>query len=324
MVIKKTIVKAGSTYKVDASGPNDVVQHYQVVLQEPLDVDELPDTFSGVPALDSEHPDRPGLYVVKYEVTQPDGEAKSTLDIAVHYGPSSYTETPIDPEAQTPTNTPTIVSEWGWDDGTGERELVESVGDSPVAVLNSAGDPFESVPTVSTPTPTFTKVLRMGDRIARWGNYFCCVNSDAITIGGMACPARTLLCTISEKKIIGEAKYPYEYTVHLKYRSNKVRVAGAQAATEIGWDVAIVDAGMREKDSSTGKLKLIQVTSEETGQPATVTSPELLNGSGQKITRTAGVTVKPYILVFQAYPRVSFPSWFYSEPPTPTASDSTP
>lgn len=324
MTVDRTVVKAGRSYKVTQNGSGDANVRYQVILSSPLAANELPMSFPGVPQIGTEHPDRPGLYVVKYEVTQPEGPAKSTLEVVVHYGPSSYTETPIDPDVQKPTLTPTIVSEWGWDDGTGERELVESVGDSPVAVLNSAGDPFESVPTVSTPTPTFTKVLRMGDRIERWGNYFCCVNSAAITIGGMACPARTLLCTISEKKIIGEAKYPYEYTVHLKYRSNKVRVAGAQAATEIGWDVAIVDAGMREKDSSTGKLKLIQVTSEETGQPATVTSPELLNGSGQKITRTAGVTVKPYILVFQAYPRVQFPSWFYSEPPTPTASDSTP
>jgi hypothetical protein len=157
----------------------------------------------------------------------------------------------------------------------------------------------------------------MGGRISAWGNYACTVNDAAVTIGSMVCPARTLLCTISERKIIGEAAYPYEYTVRLKYRSNMVKVNGAQAASEIGWDVAVTDAGMREIDATTHKIRLIQVMSRETGKLAEVTSPELLDGQGHAITRNSGTAPAPYILVFQAYPRVRFPAWFYSEPPTP-------
>ena len=318
MTVLKTVAKAGRSYKVDVNGPSDVDQRYQVVLDGPLDMDELPDEFPGVPKMDDPHPNRPGYYVRSLEITQPEGSAKSTLDVVVHYGPVDITETPDDPEAQEPTMLPTLVSEWGWDDSTGERELVTSLDNPPKPVLNSAGDPFETVPTVSTPTPTFTKVLRMGGRVPAWGSYSCTVNDQSVTIGSMTCPARTLLCTISEKKLVGEAAFPYEYTVHLKYRSNRIKSNGA-AAQEIGWDLAIVDAGMREVDDTTHELKLIQVTSAETGQPATVTSPELLDGAGHRITRGSGTNPEPHILVFQAYPRVRFPAWFTSEPPTPVA-----
>ena len=310
MTINKTVVKAGKDYKVTMNGAGDVSLKYQVVLAAPLAADELPTEFTDVPKIGTEHPNRKGLYALTYDVSQPADSAKSTLDITVNYGPADITETEVSGEP----DTIEAVTEWGWDDGTGEKELVSSLDTPPKAVVNSAGDPFDSVPSVSMPTPTFTKVMRRNKRQSDYTQYFCTTNSASLTIGAMTCAPGTLLCTVAEKKLIGEVLMPYEYTVHLKYRSNKVDVGGTE--TEIGWDVAIVDAGMRELDATTGQPKLITVLSKETNKPATVTSPALLDGNGHALN-TLSSQQDPVILTFQAYKRETFPNWFYSEPPTP-------
>lgn len=312
MTISKTIPKAGRSYTVNSNGAADVSAQYQVVLDEPLDLDELPTSFTGVPAIGAAHPSRRGYYVTKYEVSQPDSAAKNTLNITVKYGPADIDDDPGGGTA----GSIQYVTEWGWDDGTGETELVTARDTNATPVLNSAGDVFDSVPTVSIPTPTFTKVIRSSMRQS-YAQYLCTVNQAAVTIGDMVCPARTLLCTVAEKKLIGEEHFPYQYTIHLKYRSNKVKEGRAETPTEIGWDVAIVDAGMREWDSETAALRLITQPMGESGVPATVTTPDLLDGQGKKQDRGGTDVISPFILVFQAYPRTSFPQWFYSEPPTP-------
>lgn len=317
MTVDRTVVKAGRSYKVTQNGSGDANVKYQVILTSPLAANELPMSFPGVPQIGTEHPDYKGLYVLDYDVTQPEGPAKSTLEVVVHYGRSDITETPGDPSADPPTaDKIEAVTEWGWDDGTGEKELVSTVETSPKAVVNSAGDPFDSVPMVSVPTPTFTKVIRTSERKA-YAEYLCTVNNAAITIGAMSCPAGTLLCTVAEKKLIGEWRMPYEYTIRLRYRSNIVPDRETGVETEVGWNAAVVDAGMREIDTSTGELKLIQVISKETGQPATVTAPELLDGHGHAVTRTSSGVAQAIVLVFPAYKQKAFPNWFYSEPPTP-------
>ena len=297
--------KAGRSYRVDGNGAADVSAKYQLVLDRPLGLNELPTTFSGVPAIYSAHPDRPGYYALYYTVEQPADKAKCTLDVTVHYGPAELTvESGVVTES---------VTQWGWDDATGEKELTVTADDPPVPVVNSAGDPFDTVPTVSVPTPVFTKVLRSSS-LRTYAPYLCTVNSMALTIGNMTCPPKTLLCTVAFRWLIGESVMPYEYTIHLRYRSNKVTDnSGSTPATrELGWNLAVVDAGMREIDFDTGELKLITVPSKESGQDAAVTSPELLDGQGHAISPTAQRV--PTLLYFTAYPAVEFPAWFYSEP----------
>jgi hypothetical protein len=185
-------------------------------------------------------------------------------------------------------------------------------------VLNSAGDPFNTVPQVETPSPTFTKVVRFGQRKTGWFDYNCKVNAQSMTIGGITFPTGTLLCTVCETIDIANFNWPFKYSVRLRYRTNKALLNGETAnVTECGWDAVVCDAGMREVDSTTGQLKLIQVVSAETGQLSNVTSPELLNGNGQAVTRGSGVsTVAPYNFRFKAYEDASFPAWFVSQPAT--------
>ena len=191
--------------------------------------------------------------------------------------------------------------------------MVEDMAENPV--VNSAGDPFQTVPTVSVYAPTFTKVIKSARRKANALSYNCKVNRSNVTIGGMYCAKGTLLCSVAEKRIWGEGEYNYQYTIQLKFMSNMIRVEGEENPTEIGWDVAVVDAGMREKDEEHGGLKLITRNSSETNEPATVTSAELLDGSGHAVDRESEEDdIKPYVFAFKAYEADDFPGWFYSEP----------
>lgn len=142
----------------------------------------------------------------------------------------------------------------------------------------------------------------------------CKVNSGAITIGGMSCAIGTLLCSVAEKRLIGDPVWKYQYTVQLKFKSNPVKIGGDGTATDIGWDVAITDAGMRAKTSvgDGEEIRLIRRIDKETGKMCTVTSPALLNGNGYVRSETANDEI--YNFRFQAHERASFPSWFYSEP----------
>lgn len=330
--ISKVIPKAGTSYGVDNGGATDIRLNYQVVLSRPLKSGELipnstitsfSDGTTSIPLIGTVHPARPGFFVSKYDVKQPTGGDKSTLDVTVHYAAAGYTTTGGGGE---PVVVDSIVEQWGWDDGTSQRDLITAVDTNHTPVLNSAGDVFDSVPQIEVPAPTFTKVVRFATRKTGWFGYNCKVNTADTTIGGVTCAAGTLLCTVAESVEPSNEKWPYKYTVRLRYRSNlaEIGTGGSGGWEECGWDVVITDAGMRQLDSTTGKLKLIQVVSEETGLPATVTSSELLDGGGHAVTRTSGTTVTPFNLRFKAYEAASFPDWFTSEPPlaNPPASSS--
>lgn len=319
--IVKVIPKDGIGYNVNDSGAADISLRFQVQLSAPLGQGELITTFSdgttSIPAIGTVHPAREGYYVTNYEVRQPQGAAKNTLDVTVKYGAQSFVTEGGGGESPEPEYV-SLIEQWGWDDGTSQRELLTAADANKTPVLNSAKDPFDSVPQIETPAPTFTKVVRFAERKAGWFDYNCKVNDQSVTIGGISFPAGTLLCTICETIDIANFNWPFKYSIRLRYRTNKALIAGETAnLTECGWDAVVCDAGMREVDSTTGQLKLIQIVSAETGQLANVTSPELLNGNGQAVTRGSGVsTVAPYNFRFKAYEDASFPAWFVSQPAT--------
>ncbi len=299
--------KAGRTWTVASNGITVLKRPYQVILDgNNLAANGECLTFTDLPAIGSAHPNHPGLYVDNYEIEEGSGTDKKCVNVVVTYSPRTYETQTID--QATVSNQ---VEEWGWAGGEDERELTTAVDGT--AVLNSAGDVFDAVPTIKSPAPIFRKVVKFESRQSGWGSYMCCLNSAAVTIGGISFAARTLLCMVGEQRVIGDAKWRYRYTIELRYRSNKVKLAGSSSATEIGWDVAIADAGMREKDDS-GKLVLIRSRDAETGEACTVTTPELLNGSGKRVTRSGETAPTPYNLRFQAYDTATFPGWFYSEP----------
>ena len=294
--------KAGRKYSVDSSGITALKKDFIVIQDSPMSASGELLTFPGVPAIGSAHPSYPGLFVQSYDVQEGEGKDKQTLIVTANYGPETTETSGSGQDAVT-----SVVEEWGWDDGTDEIEL--TCGQDGTPVLNSAGDPFESVPKVMSPAPVFTKVMKFKTRQTGWNAATCTVNAAPVEIGGISFPAGSLLCTICEKRIIGDKNWKYRYTVRLRYKKNLVKVAGAKQLIDIGWDVAVVDVGMRELDGN-GKKKLIRVFDEETGKPCTVTSSALLDGTGKRL----GDGKDPYNFRFQAYARATIPSWFYSEP----------
>lgn len=264
-------------------------------------------SYTGLPNIGDAHPTLAGFECSSREFEEGQGKDKITAIVTVNYDPVTSETSGTGEDQKT-----CQVEEWGWDEGTDERELVTDVDGT--QVLNSAGDPFDSVPKVSTPAPTFTKVMKFKQRQSGWFGCNCKVNSGNVTIGGITFAEATLLCTIAEKKIIGDKNWKYQYTVHLKYRSNKVKIEGDSAATEIGWDSAVLDAGMRALQTvgEEEKVSLIRKVDPETGKMCVVTSPALLDGNGHARSETD--TSEPYNFRYKAYERVSIPNWFYSEP----------
>lgn len=319
--IVEVIPKDGTGYDVNDTGATDISLRFQVWLSEPLGQGQIFTSFSdgttSIPAIGTVHPARPGYYVAKYEVRQPQDAAKNTLDVTVKYAAQSFVTEGGGGEPPAPEYV-SLIEQWGWDDGTTQRELVTAADTNKTPVLNSAKDPFDSVPQVETPSPTFTKVVRFAERKAGWFDYNCKVNAQQVTIGGISFPAGTLLCTVCETIDIANFNWPFKYSIRLRYRTNKALLNGETAnLTECGWDAVVCDAGMREVDSDTGLLKVIQVVSSETGTPVNVTSPELLNGAGQAVTRGGQAsTVTPYNMRFKAYEGANFPGWFTSPPVT--------
>lgn len=263
--------------------------------------------YTGLPKIGDVHPALGDFVVASREFEEGQGKEKTTVIVTVNYSPVTTETSGTGEDART-----IQVDEWGWDDGTDERELVTDVDGT--QVLNSAGDPFDSVPKVMTPAPTFTKIMRFKARQTGWSGCNCKVNNAPVTIGGVTYAAGTLLCTVSEKRIIGDKDWKYSYSVHLKYKSNKVNIEGESTATEIGWDVAVLDAGMRALQTVGNEEKkvVIRVIDQEKGVPCVVTSPALLDGGGH--VRSETDPSEPYNFRFKAYERVSIPSWFYSEP----------
>lgn len=263
--------------------------------------------YTGLPKVGDAHPSLDGYECSSRDFEEGQGKDKATVVVTVNYSPATQETSGTGEDQRT-----CQVDEWGWDDGSEEVELVEDADG--VQVLNSAGDPFDSVPKHSVPAPTFTKAMRFKARQSGWNSCNCKVNDSPVTIGGITYPTATLLCSVAEKLIIGDKNWKYLYTVHLKYRSNKVIVGGDSAKTEIGWDAAQLDAGMRAKQTIGGeeKVALIRKVDPETGKMCVVTSPALLNGNGYVRSETAND--EPYNLKFKAYERAAIPSWFYSEP----------
>jgi len=263
-------------------------------------------SYTGLPNVGDVHPSLSNYYCTSRDFEEGQGSEKIRVKVTCNY------EKKVEESSGSGSTAVTSqVEEIGWDAETEERELVDAADGT--AVLNSAGDVFERVPTVSVPAPTFTKVMKFKQLQSGAMDCDCKVNSSAVTIGGRTYPVGSLLCHVAWKRIIGDADWKYRYTIQLKYRTNPVKLSGANTVTDIGWDVAITDAGMRELDDN-GKLKLIKALDSETGKRCTVTSPELLDGDGKAVTRTSESTPTPYNIRFQAYERVSIPAWFYSEP----------
>lgn len=310
MGVQWSKIKAGRSWKVDGKGIPSLKRIYIVKLDDVLAVDGEIRSFAGVPTVGSPHPMFPYLRVKDYDVEEGKRGDKIVLLVTVNYEVSIVVSEGVDPEDPDSEAFDCEVERWGWDDGTEQKELTTAVDGT--AVLNSAGDPFDRVPTVGVWAPTFVKIFKTEER-KNYLKHNCKVNNVAITISGISFPAGTLLCSVAEEMLIGEEKWKFKYTVNLKYRTNLVALGNGGNPVECGWDATVVDTGMREwRDDM---KRVVVATDFETGRPCKVSSPALLDGSGHaQVQATQQDQVYPYVFRFKAYERTYIPKSFFSEP----------
>lgn len=307
----RTFLKDGRKWQVNSDGINSLTRTY--VIQ--LDSNNLGENAEfinfaayGIPSIGSTHPSFSYLKVLSYSVDEGEGSEKKLIKVTCNYGLESSENGGSAYEGNDE------VEQWGWESGTEQREVIYNLlSQREGALLNSAGDVFESTPICEYSTPIFVKVIKTTAR-KDWLKYNCKLNQNSITIGSMPCPQKTLLATVSEQRIFGDPIWNYRYTVQLRYKSNYANLGSGTNPIEYGWDLPIVDCGMRELNEN-GKPQIIMQIDQETKKPCAVTSVELLDGEGHAVQRGEEYSnAKPYIIRVQAYEMETFPNQMYSEP----------
>lgn len=299
----------GRDWKVTLDGenvtPTQMTETYEVFFAEPVARGALFMSVTGLPAIGSKHPSFLNLYAQGYSVKEGTGSEKNRYEIEVAYAPVSSTGTPEDGSEEQPE---CYVEAIGWRTGSVARDFVVDA-ETNVAVLNTAGQPFESVPQVDRPSPTWFKVFKTKQRQAGYVAYYGKVNDGQMTVGGYSCARDTLRCVqADEERVFNDpAGYQYRYSIALQWLSNEVKLEDANTATECGWQLAIVSTGTVQH---TG-LGLQRITlPDQSGSDVPVSAPVLLGQNGEfNPSRT-----DPYTVEFVAYPRTEFPAIFTSEP----------
>ena len=293
----------GREWRAELSkGVNAVTARYMVMLEEPLANDELPDDVTGLPKLGDAHPTFDGLIVKSIRHSEGTGAAKTRLEITVEYGEP---DEPEQPEGATDN----YIEKIGWQSGSIQRDLTNDV-ETGKAVINSVGQPFESVPQVDRPAPTFIKVFKTKTRKS-YIQFVGKVNNDSMQMGGYTFVKDQVRCSQADEELIfGDADgYKYRYSIALQVMMNTVYIEGSSSPTECGWQVPIVDCGtMAISQLDSQKIERVSVEMED-GRKVPVSSPVLLDGQGHfDPTRR-----DPYVFLVVAYERSEFPSEFTAE-----------
>jgi len=299
----------GREWAVDNNGAQTLSCKYMAFLEAPLANGSLPTTFTGLPAIGSAHPSFTGLFAQCYKIHEGTGSEKNRIEIDVEYAPVSVTGEPGDDQGED-----SYIESIGWRSGSVSRDLAVDA-ETGVAVLNTAKQPFESVPQVDRPSPTFFKTFRTKTRKSSWVTYVNKVNSSSVTIGGQSFAKDQVRCVqADEERIFNDpAGYKYRYSISLQVMSNPVKIEDGSTDTECGWQIPLVSSGtvqaVNGAISGSFVLKRITVPTDD-GTEVPVSAPVLLGATGAyEPSRTS-----PYTMLFVAYPRTTFPDMFYSEP----------
>lgn len=301
---------SGREWSVTKDGENvvatGVTATYEVFFATHVDNAALFTSVTGLPAIGAAHPSFPGLFAQGYKVKEGEGSEKNRYEIGVEYAPVSVTGTPE--EGEEGVQPECYVESIGWRTGSVARDFVVDA-ETGVAVLNTAEQPYESVPQVDRPSPTWYKVFKTKARQSSYVDYYGSVNGSEMTVGGHSCAKDTLRCVQADEEMIfnDPAGYKYRYSIALQYLSNKVKLRDAKKETECGWQLALVSTGTVKRNG----LFILRITvKDDDGNSVPVSAPVLLDADGDFNPRREN----PYTVEYVAYPRTDFPSIFTSEP----------
>ena len=269
-------------------------------------------SFSGVPAvgtsIDAER--FPNMLVRGYAVEEGDLNGRRVLYIDAICSlrdPQNWDVSQFPPRAQ-------AIQELSLTSGSVSRDFTHDAITGAM-VLNSAGQPFDSVPQIDIPSPTFRKVLKVTSAQS-WAQFYGKVNAANMTVAGVQYAAHQVRCVQCDRVKLWNDEFGFveQWTIGLQMLSNMAKINGENTATEIGWDLAIVDCGTMQKNDGSGPAEgdivPIMTTSAETGKEVAVSSPVLLDGQGYAMLEQ-GAT--PYAFRFAPYAEATFPADFYSE-----------
>ena len=275
-----------------------------------MSTDDLPVSITGLPAIGGAvSEDFPNLIVRTYSIEEEGANEKRVLTIDVNCSlrdPQNWDVSQFPPRGQ-------AIQELSFTSGSVSRDLTQDAITGKL-VLNSAGQPFDSVPQVDVPSPTFRKVIKVKSAQA-WAQYQGKVNASQIQIAGTSWAAHQVRCVQADRIKLWNDEFGFveQWTIGLQMMSNLAKIEGG-SAVEIGWDLAIVDQGTMQKNdgsgSQQGDIVPVMVTSAETGKEIAVSQPVLLDGQGYAMLEP-GAT--PYAFRVAPYPETTFPTDFYSE-----------
>ncbi len=149
--------------------------------------------------------------------------------------------------------------------------------DTGEAVINAAGDPYDSVPQVDRSAPSVHFRRLESSHPATAIAYSGSVNSAEVTVMGLTFPAYTARIRISARDLLNDASLRYELDYTIERRNTWIYED--EAAVNIGYDVAVVEQGYYYLDGE-GERQRFMESEEETGEPRPSAQPCLLDADG--------------------------------------------
>ena len=251
------------SYDSDGS-PISVTSVYNVLI--PRGTLPTLQNVTGLPANNAAHPVLTNLRVSDFRFV-PISQDCGTWIVEVGYSRNESEESTLEDE------TIVRITSRSWGVNENNVDIVCDILGNPI--INSAGDPFDSVPqkTVYSPTVSFSRLESAipSGKISLNGS----INKTEITVLGVhfdVCCAKIKI-TAEESD---NPKYPYRVNYEVIGRTNIVLIDGTP--TDIGWDDAIIQAGYQFIDKDGKRYKFTTKTAD--GEEKEVSSPQLLDADG--------------------------------------------
>lgn len=224
-------------------------------------------TASGLPAKNSTH----GTYTKLYLQTMTFdcvSDACGAWEVTAVYG----VDEPEEEEEEEEDVVKITARAWGTTETSADLMADATTG---VPVLNSAGDPFDSVPQrpLYAPMVSFTR-LESKHPAAVCAISGSCNESEATCLG-VTFAARTAMIKVSARDTMIDTKLRYEVTYTIEGRT-LYAVIGA-AIVNIGWDEAFIESGYYYKSGAT-RLRFVEA--DDTGVKRPSAAPCLLKADG--------------------------------------------
>ena len=302
-----TLIPGRSIEIDDQSRLTNVTRKYQVLraVSAPLDAESMT-SISGLPSIGAAHPSDAALTVSGYRLAEDSNGVRWVVDV-IYARPSNEP-----PGNNRPPRGSAELSR-GWTSQDIQIDLVtDAVTGS--AVLNSAGDVFESVPQVSRAVPVFRLERKEDTAVATQLALSGKVNSAAFTVDGVAVGVHCGRLIVSQEKLYDDPDgYASKFTYELALMKNDVDIDGT--VVDIGWDKAFVQSGFHfiDMDEDATWTRAMEIDA-ETSQPRPSVSPVLLDAGGY-----LNGTADPVIVRVAAIPEVDFAS-VLADPATTTTT----